>query len=103
LELAAAAGLERQCPLHAMNYQLASPAIPLAGLILAAPPDRAVGAVAHCQLAEQAAAIPDGETLPSLYDASIARFLAGKPAEPDPLLPDPDSSSAIAEWLIAHS
>ena len=74
--------------LHAMSYQIADPAIPLAGLVLAAPPGRAVGTVARCQLAEQAAAIPNGEALLSLYDASIVRFLAGQPADPDPLLPE---------------
>src|SRR5579859_2506109 len=37
--------------LHALNYQLRNPRIPLAGLILTGPPGRAVGVVAHSQLA----------------------------------------------------
>src|SRR5579864_8440871 len=40
--------------LHALNYQLHSPAIPLAGLVLIGPPGRAVGVVARSQLAAQA-------------------------------------------------
>ena len=44
--------------LHALNYQLHSPAIPFAGLVLIGPPGRAVGTVARSQLAAQAAARP---------------------------------------------
>ncbi len=73
--------------LHALNYQVQGPAIPLAGLVLIAPPGRAVGAVAHSQLAEQAAALPNGDALLALYDAAIVRFLAGEPVAPDPALP----------------
>ncbi len=74
--------------LHALNYQLHSPEIPFAGLVLIGPPGRAVGAVARSQLAEQAARIPNGEALLALYDAAIARFLAGEPMTPDPALPE---------------
>jgi uncharacterized protein len=74
--------------LHALNYQLHSPAIPFAGLVLIGPPGRPVGAVAHSQLAAQAARVPNGEALLALYDAAIARFLAGEPIDPDPLLPE---------------
>ena len=74
--------------LHALNYQLHNPEIPLAGLILASPPGRAVGVVAHSQLAAQAASIPNGEALLALYDAGVARFLAGEPINPDPALPE---------------
>jgi pimeloyl-ACP methyl ester carboxylesterase len=73
--------------LHALNYQLHSPAIPFAGLVLVAPPGRAVGAVGRSQLAEQAASLPNGDALLALYDAAIARFLAGEPIDPDPALP----------------
>src|SRR3984893_17893688 len=65
--------------LHALNYQLHSPEIPFAGLVLIGPPGRAVGAVARSQLAAQAAHIPNGEALLALYDAGIARFQAGDP------------------------
>jgi pimeloyl-ACP methyl ester carboxylesterase len=73
--------------LHVLNYQVHSPAIPLAGLVLIAPPGRAVGTVGRAQLAEQATAIPNGEALMALYDAAIARFQAGEPMAPDPALP----------------
>ena len=74
--------------LHAMNYQLHSPEIPFAGLVLIAPPGRPIGTVARSQLAAQAARVPDGDALMALYDAAIARFLAGEPIAPDPLLPE---------------
>jgi pimeloyl-ACP methyl ester carboxylesterase len=74
--------------LHALNYQLESPDLPLAGLILTGPPGRAVGIVTRSQLAAQAAAIPNGQALLALYDASIARFLAGESIDPDPALPE---------------
>ncbi len=74
--------------LHALNYHLHSPAIPFAGLVLVGPPGRAVGTVARSQLAAQAAGVPNGETLLALYDAAIARFLAGEPIAPDPSLPE---------------
>lgn len=73
--------------LHALNYQIHSPAIPLAGLVLIAPPGRAVGAVARSQLAAQAAGLPNGDALLALYDEAIVRFMAGEPVAPDPALP----------------
>src|SRR6185437_14903405 len=73
--------------LHALNYQLQNPAIPLAGLVLIGPPGRPVGVVARAQLAAQATAIPNGDALLALYDQAVARFLAGEPAAPDPALP----------------
>ncbi|HTK05652.1 MAG TPA: alpha/beta hydrolase [Ktedonobacteraceae bacterium] len=74
--------------LHALNYQLHSPESPFAGLVLASPPGRAVGAVARTQLAGQAARLPNGEALLALYDAAIARFLKGEPMASDPALPE---------------
>jgi pimeloyl-ACP methyl ester carboxylesterase len=73
--------------LHALNYQLHAPPIPLAGLVLIAPPGRAVGSVARSQIAAQTAALPDADEVMSRYDAAIARFVAGEPAAPDPSLP----------------
>ena len=73
--------------LHALHYQLQNPAIPLAGLVLLAPPGRPVGVVARAQLAAQAAAIPNGDALLALYDEAITRFMAGEPMAPDPALP----------------
>jgi pimeloyl-ACP methyl ester carboxylesterase len=74
--------------LHVLNYQLENPEVPLAGIILAAPPGRSVGAVARAQLAAQAAAVPNGEALLALYDEAVGRFMAGQAAEPDAALPD---------------
>ena len=74
--------------LHALNYQLHSPEIPFAGLVLTGPPGRAIGVVARSQLAAQASGVPNGEALLALYDAAIARFLAGEPTAPDPALPE---------------
>ncbi len=74
--------------LHALNYQLHNPEVSLAGLVLTGPPGRAVGAVTRSQLAAQAASFPNGERLLQLYDAAVARFLAGEPANPDPALPE---------------
>jgi pimeloyl-ACP methyl ester carboxylesterase len=74
--------------LHVLNYQIHQPAIPLAGLVLIAPPGRSVGVVARAQLAAQAAGMPNGAELMALYDAAIARFMAGEPMNPDPALPE---------------
>ncbi|EFH83982.1 alpha/beta hydrolase family protein [Ktedonobacter racemifer] len=74
--------------LHALNYQLHNPEIPLAGLVLIGPPGRPVGTVGRSQLAAQAARVPNGDALLALYDAAIARFLAGEPIVPDPALPE---------------
>jgi len=38
-------------------------------------------------LAAQAAGLPNGDALLALYDAAIARFLAGEPIAPDAALP----------------
>lgn len=73
--------------LHALNYQVQRPTIPLAGIVLIAPPGRPVGDVARTQLEEQAAALPDGDAVMARYDAAIARFVAGEPIVPDPSLP----------------
>jgi pimeloyl-ACP methyl ester carboxylesterase len=73
--------------LHALNYQVHSPALPFAGLVLTGAPGRAVGTVARSQMAAQAAGVPNGEAWLSLYDVAIARFLAGEPVAPDPALP----------------
>jgi alpha-beta hydrolase superfamily lysophospholipase len=73
--------------LHVLNYQVHTPPTPLAGLVLIAPPGRAVGGVARTQLAEQLAALPDSVRLLELYDQAIARFVAQQPIAPDSSLP----------------
>jgi uncharacterized protein len=74
--------------LHVLNYQIHQPAILLAGLVLIGPPGRSVGAVARSQLAAQTADISNGQEMLELYDAAIARFMAGEPMNPDPALPE---------------
>jgi pimeloyl-ACP methyl ester carboxylesterase len=74
--------------LHVLSYQIRHPAVPLAGLVLIAPPGRSVGAVARSQLAAQATGLPNGEALLGLYDEAITRFMAGEPMNPDPALPE---------------
>lgn len=74
--------------LHVLNYQLGNPAVPLVAILLAAPPGRSVGALAHAQLAAQAASVPNGGALLDLYDEAVVRFQAGQAARPDPALPD---------------
>ena len=77
--------------LHALNYQLHDPPIPLAGLVLIAPPGRSVGAVARAQLAAQLAAqltaVPEGDAILARYDSAIAKFVAGEEVSLDPALP----------------
>lgn len=73
--------------LHALNYQLSSPEIPFAGLVLTAPPGRPVGTVARSQVAAQALGLPNGDELMAAYDADIARFMVGKLLTPDPSQP----------------
>ena len=68
--------------LHVLNYHLNSPQVPLAGLVVMGPPERAVGPLARSQLAAQAT-LPNGDALLALYDAAIARFLGGPPVVPD--------------------
>ncbi|MFJ4650250.1 alpha/beta hydrolase family protein [Nocardia sp. NPDC088792] len=74
--------------LHVLNYALSDDRPAFAGLVLTGPPGRNVGDVSRSQLAAQAAAVPGGTELLGLYDASIARFLAGEPVAPDPALPE---------------
>ncbi|MFI9510851.1 alpha/beta hydrolase [Nocardia sp. NPDC052566] len=74
--------------LHALHYQLRKPEIPLAGMVLIAPPGRVIGAVARSQLAAQAARLPNSDELLELFDQAIDRFLAGQPVDPDPALPE---------------
>lgn len=74
--------------LHVLNYALSAQPIPLAGLVLAAPPGRAVGDVLLSQLALQASMLPNGDELMDLVRASVARYTAGGAMDPDPELPE---------------
>ena len=74
--------------LHALHYQVQLPEMLFAGLVLTAPPGRAVGTVAHSQIAAQVASVPNGDAVLALYDAAIVRFLSEEPIAPDPSLPE---------------
>ena len=74
--------------LHVLHYATTPQAVPFAGLVLAAPPGRAVGAVLLTQLALQAGQIPGGEALMDLVREATARYEAGEPMNPDPDLPE---------------
>ena len=81
--------------LHAMRYAIehhdtthdATHDVPLAGVVLIAPPGRSVGVVARSQLAAQLTAVPNGGDLMARYDEAAARYAAGEPANADPSLP----------------
>jgi hypothetical protein len=74
--------------IHAVNYQRQARAPRFHGLVLTGCPGVAIGADARRQLAEQGKALPNLADLLRLYDDSIARFVAGEPARPDPALPE---------------
>ncbi len=74
--------------LHILHYQLKDPVYPLAGMVLAGPPGRAVGSVARSQIAAQASTLPHRDDLMAQYDASITRFLGGEAVAPNPMLPE---------------
>jgi len=73
--------------LHAMHYALAQEEIPVAGLVLIAPPGRSIGAVARTQIAAQLAVVPGGDGILARFDEAIARFERGEAPNPDPSLP----------------
>jgi pimeloyl-ACP methyl ester carboxylesterase len=89
--------------LHALNYQIRDPAIPFAGLVLASPPGRPMGAVARAQIAAQLNAIPQAAPnvarIMAAYDAAIERFVAGLPIQSNPALPP--SMQAVLESLAS--
>lgn len=75
--------------LHVLHYATGDDhGMPMAGLVLAAPPGRAVRDVLLTQLARQASGVPGGETLMPAVEAAAARFTAGEPMNPDPALPE---------------
>jgi uncharacterized protein len=74
--------------IHALNYQIQVGAPPLVGLILTAPPARAVEVVAHAQIKTQLKPIPGGEKWLADYDTAMADFTAGRSVQIDESLPE---------------
>ncbi|MDR0283425.1 MAG: hypothetical protein LBI33_00820 [Propionibacteriaceae bacterium] len=75
--------------LHVLHYATTPQAHPFAGIVLAAPPGRAVGQLLRTQLAAQFAQVEGGDALMALVEASLTRYEAGEPMNPDPGLPEP--------------
>ena len=74
--------------LHVLHYATSTQEIPLAGIVLAAPPGRPIQTVLLSQLALQSAQIPGGAELMPKVEEAAARYTAGQPMNPDPALPD---------------
>jgi uncharacterized protein len=73
---------------HGINYQIRKAGQPFAGMVLTSAIARAVGLVAHSQIAAQLAAISGGDGMLAAYDAAIADFIAGRPVQVDEKLPE---------------
>jgi uncharacterized protein len=74
--------------LHVLHYVTTPQTLPFAGIVLAAPPGRPIGAVLLSQLALQAAQYPGGTELFPKVEEAAARYAAGQPMDPDPTLPE---------------
>lgn len=74
--------------IHVLHYAASTQAVPLAGMVLAAPPGRTIQNVLLSQLALQSAQVPGGAELMSKVEEAAARYTAGEPMNPDPDLPD---------------
>lgn len=74
--------------LHVLHYAAAPQDVPFAGIVLAAPPGRAVRDVLFDQLALQVAAVPGGEAIMDAVRAAGERYEAGQPLDLDPSLPE---------------
>lgn len=74
--------------LHVLRYATSAQAVPLAGLVLTAPPGRAVGEVLRTQLDGLAAASPDGAALLPPVHAALDRYAAGEPMAAPAELPE---------------
>jgi dienelactone hydrolase len=74
--------------LHVLHYATSTQAVPLAGIVLAAPPGRSIRDILLSHLALQAAQVPGGAELMDAVRAATARYESGQPMDPDPRLPD---------------
>ncbi|MFE6734012.1 alpha/beta hydrolase [Microbacterium sp. NPDC057650] len=75
--------------LHVLHYATTAQRVPLAGIVLAAPPGRSIGAVLLTQLRTQLGLVPGGADLMPLVEQAAARYSAGEPMAPDAGLPEP--------------
>ncbi|MCL2515003.1 MAG: hypothetical protein FWD85_01270 [Microbacteriaceae bacterium] len=73
--------------LHVLHYANSGQRMPLAAVVLAAPPGRPVGEVLRTQLTAQLALVGAAEHQP-LLDAAMERYSAGEPMAPDVALPE---------------
>ncbi len=74
--------------LHVLHHATSPQPVPFVGLVLTAPPGRAMGDLLLAQLALQLDQQPDGEELYPMVEAAAARYAAGQPMDPDPGLPE---------------
>jgi uncharacterized protein len=74
--------------LHVLHYATSNQDVPLAGIVLAAPPGRPIKAVLLSQLASQASQVPGGAEMMPKVEEAAARYGAGLPMNPDPDLPE---------------
>ncbi len=75
--------------IHALNYQLQTSCTRFRGMVLTGAPGRSINAVVQTQISAQLQPLPNGEEMMKLYNAAIKAFSEGKPANPDPSLPEP--------------
>ena len=74
--------------IHAVNYQPQSKNNHFNGLVLTGAPGRAVGDLARSQISKQFESLPNIELVMKYYDEAITEFLAGKPVNVNPSVPD---------------
>ena len=74
--------------IHAVNYQVRAERNRLRGMVLTGAPGRAIGQVSRDQIVYQVKSLPDAEAILGSYDAAVSDFLAGRPMNPDPSLPE---------------
>ncbi|MDR2997959.1 MAG: hypothetical protein LBU78_07560 [Microbacterium sp.] len=75
--------------LHVLHHANSDLRPAFAGVVLAAPPGRSIGAVLLTQLRTQLGMVPGGEELFPLVEQAAARYSAGEPMAPDARLPEP--------------
>lgn len=74
--------------LHVLHYATTPQPLPFSGLVLTAPPGRAIGELFLSQLTAQLSQLPDGAAQLRLVEAAADRYSAGQPMDPDPSLPE---------------